>query len=78
VVETVISETETWLKLRDRNRDLEVRDRDSSPHVSLMAIKADFLKNFCKKLLGMLPNTKLKVFAVAMLYSKHFANCLDS
>jgi len=43
VVETVTSETETWLKLRDR-------DLDSRPHVSLMVIKANSLKNAAKSI----------------------------
>ena len=41
-------------------------DRDSRLHISLMVIKANFLKN-ATKIFGRLPNTKIKVFAVAML-----------
>jgi len=64
VVETVTSETETetWLKFRDetrprlchksRDRDLEVRDRDSRPHISMMVIKANSLNNAATKYLA--------------------------
>jgi len=48
VVETVSSETETWLKLQDR--DLKARDRDSRPHISLMVIKVNSLKNAAKNI----------------------------
>jgi len=48
VVEAVTSETETWLKFRDR--DLEVRD--SRPHISLMVIKANSLNNAATKYLA--------------------------
>jgi len=59
-VETVTSETETWFKLRDRDfvikaetdRDLEVRDRDPRPHISLMEILANYLNIAATKYLA--------------------------
>jgi len=62
VVETVTFETktETWLKFRDetetwlkfRDRDLDVRDRDPRPHISMMVIKANSLNNAATKYLA--------------------------
>jgi len=59
VVETVLSEPETWLKFRDETetlskkpRPVEVRNRDSRPHIFLMIIKANSLNNAATKFLA--------------------------
>ena len=50
---------------KSRDRDLKARDVDSRPHISLMVIKANSLKN-AAKIFEMLSNTKMKAFAVAV------------
>jgi len=63
VVEIVTSETESeprpgsnfetrprlCHKIRDRDRDLEVRDRDSRPHIFMMIIQDNSLNNAAAK-----------------------------
>jgi len=73
-----VVQTKTWLKLKDRDfsnksrkRDLEVRDRDSRLHISLMVIKANSLKNAAKKFWNV-AKYQDKGFAIAMLQQNLF------
>jgi len=75
VVETVTSETETWLKLRDREFAIkaeietwkfETETRDLT--FLWWQLKLTLWKMLQKEF-GILPNTKIKVFAVAICFN---------
>jgi len=86
VVNTVTSETETWLKLRDRpchkspNRDLEVQGRDSRPYISLMVNKANSLTNSAKNICNVAKyqdNGVCRCYASINFFgTEKFVNCL--